>query len=247
MDFIVDFLIVAVFALCIFVGVKNGLIRSIIGLVVVAAAAALAVWLSEPVASGIYDLFIKKSLETAVAAQLPDMSSAQLTSQNVQEVISSLPAAIVKAAQSMGVDIVAISEKTGSVDLSASNIAAEICDSVAKPIAVAVLKVLSFAVIFFVCDFFLQIAAKAVCKLFELPVIRSVNRTLGGVFGALKGRVRRRVCLPAARCRRVLCARHAVRLGSRCIQTREFDRFNRYIFAADNGLIFPSPHREEHI
>ena len=180
MDFIVDFLIVAVFALCIFVGVKNGLIRSIIGLVVVAAAAALAVWLSEPVASGIYDLFIKKSLETAVAAQLPDMSSAQLTSQNVQEVISSLPAAIVKAAQSMG-------EKAGSVDLSASNIAAEICDSVAKPIAVAVLKVLSFAVIFFVCDFFLQIAAKAVCKLFELPVIRSVNRTLGGVFGALKG------------------------------------------------------------
>ena len=185
MDFIVDFLIVAVFALCIFVGVKNGLIRSIIGLVVVAAAAALAVWLSEPVASGIYDLFIKKSLETAVAAQLPDMSSAQLTSQNVQEVISSLPAAIVKAAQSMGVDIAAISEK--AVDLSASNIAAEICDSVAKPIAVAVLKVLSFAVIFFVCDFFLQIAAKAVCKLFELPVIRSVNRTLGGVFGALKG------------------------------------------------------------
>ena len=162
MDFIVDFLIVAVFALCIFVGVKNGLIRSIIGLVVVAAAAALAVWLSEPVASGIYDLFIKKSLETAVAAQLPDMSSAQLTSQNVQEVISSLPAAIVKAAQSMG-------------------------DDIAKPIAVAVLKVLSFAVIFFVCDFFLQIAAKAVCKLFELPVIRSVNRTLGGVFGALKG------------------------------------------------------------
>jgi len=39
LDFIVDFLIVAVFALCIFVGVKNGLIRSIIGLVVVAAAA----------------------------------------------------------------------------------------------------------------------------------------------------------------------------------------------------------------
>ncbi len=71
--------------------------------------------------------------------------------------------------------------------VSPSNIAAEICDSVAKPIAVAVLKVLSFAVIFFVCDFFLQIAAKAVCKLFELPVIRSVNRTLGGVFGALKG------------------------------------------------------------
>ena len=46
---------------------------------------------------------------------------------------------------------------------------------------------MSFAVIFFVCDFFLQIAAKTVCKLFELPVIRSVNRTLGGVFGALKG------------------------------------------------------------
>lgn len=179
---------VAVFALCIFVGVKNGLIRSVIGLVVVAVSAALAVWLSEPVANGIYyNLFIKESLETAVAAQLPDMSSAKLTSQNVQQVISSLPAVIVKAAQSMGVDIAAISEKAGSIDLSAANIAAEICDSVAKPIAVAVLRVLSFAVVFFVCDLVLQLVARAVCKLFELPVIRSVNRVLGGVFGALKG------------------------------------------------------------
>ena len=174
---------VAVFALCIFVGVKNGLIRSVIGLVVVAVSAALAVWLSEPVANGIYNLFIKESLETAVAAQLPDMSSAKLTSQNVQQVISSLPAVIVKA----GVDIAAISEKAGSIDLSAANIAAEICDSVAKPIAVAVLRVLSFAVVFFVCDLVLQLVARAVCKLFELPVIRSVNRVLGGVFGALKG------------------------------------------------------------
>lgn len=178
---------VAVFVLCIFVGVKNGLIRSVIGLVVVAVSAALAVWLSESVANGIYNLFIKESLETAVAAQLPDMSSAKLTSQNVQQVIASLPAVIVKAAQSMGVDIAAISEKAGSIDLSAANIAAEICDSVAKPIAVAVLRVLSFAVVFFVCDLVLQLAARAVCKLFELPVIRSVNRVLGGVFGALKG------------------------------------------------------------
>ena len=53
---------VAVFALCIFVGVKNGLIRSVIGLAVVAVSAALAVWLSEPVANGIYNLFIKESL-----------------------------------------------------------------------------------------------------------------------------------------------------------------------------------------
>ena len=46
---------------------------------------------------------------------------------------------------------------------------------------------LSFAVVFFVCDLVLQLVARAVCKLFELPVIRSVNRVLGGVFGALKG------------------------------------------------------------
>ena len=32
-----------------------------------------------------------------------------------------------------------------------------------------------------------------------------------------------------------------------CRLIMKLGRFNRYIFAADNGLIFPSPHREEHI
>lgn len=204
---------VAVFALCIFVGVKNGLIRSVIGLVVVTVSAALAVWLSEPVANGIYNLFIKESLETAVAAQLPDMSSAKLTSQNVQQVISSLPAVIVKAAQSMGVDIAAISEKAGSIDLSAANIAAEICDSVAKPIAVAVLRVLSFAVVFFVCDLVLQLVARAVCKLFARYPLRQPRPRR--CFRSLEGLVCGFVCLPFARCSSVSVARHAVCLGGR--------------------------------
>ena len=187
MNLIVDVFIVAVFAVMVLSGVRNGLVRSVISLVVVIACAALAVWLSEPAAQGAYDLFIKNSLETAVEARLPDTSSAQLTAQNVQEVIASLPAVIVEAAQSMGVDINSISQQAGVIDLNSANIAAELCDSIAKPIAVAVLKVLFFVLIFFGFDFILQIAAKGVCKLFDLPVIRSFNRALGGVFGAVKG------------------------------------------------------------
>ena len=183
MNLIVDIFIVAVFAVLVLSGVRNGLVRSVISLIVVIACAALAVWLSEPAAQGAYDLFIKNSLETAVEARLPDTSSAQ----NVQEVIASLPAVIVEAAQSMGVDINSISQQAGVIDLNSANIAAELCDSIAKPIAVAVLKVLFFVLIFFGFDFILQIAAKGVCKLFDLPVIRSFNRALGGVFGAVKG------------------------------------------------------------
>ena len=187
MNLIVDIFIVAVFAVLVLSGVRNGLVRSVISLIVVIACAALAVWLSEPAAQGAYDLFIKNSLETAVEARLPDTSSAQLTAQNVQEVIASLPAVIVEAAQSMGVDINSISQQAGAIDLNSVNIAAELCDSIAKPIAVAVLKVLCFALIFFVSDILLQIVANGVCKLFDLPVIRSFNRALGGVFGAVKG------------------------------------------------------------
>lgn len=187
MDFLVDALILAAFALFVIKGIKNGLVRSVVGLVAVAAAVGVAVWLSEPTAQAVYNIFIKNGIESAVAAQLPDVSSAQLTAQNVQQIVASLPQAIVRAAESMGVDIAAVSRQAGEIDLSASNIAAEICDSVAMPIAVAVLKVLCFALIFFVCNIAFQFAAKAVCKLFDLPIIRSVNRTLGGAFGAVKG------------------------------------------------------------
>lgn len=187
MEFIIDILILAVFALFVINGVKNGLVRSVVGLVVVIVSAGVAVWLSEPVAQAAYNIFIKNGIESAVAAQLPDISSAELTAQNVQEVIAPLPDSIVRAAENMGVDIAAVSRQAGEIDLSASNISAEICNSIAMPIAVAVLKVICFALIFFVCNIVLQFVSKAVCKLFDLPVIRSVNRTLGGVFGAVKG------------------------------------------------------------
>lgn len=187
MNYIVDILILAVFALLVIKGVKNGLVRSVVGLLAVIVAVGVAVWLSEPMAQAVYNIFIKNGIESAVASQLPDVSSAQLTAQNVQEIIAALPESIVRAAESMGVDIAAVSRQAGEIDLSATNIAAEICNSIAMPIAVAVLKVLCFALIFFVCNIALQFVAKVVCKLFDLPVIRSVNRTLGGVFGAVKG------------------------------------------------------------
>ena len=65
--------------------------------------------------------------------------------------------------------------------------AAELTDKVARPIALAVLKVIAFAVIFLILNLVLQIAVSVISRLFDLPVLKTFNRTLGGVLGAVKG------------------------------------------------------------
>lgn len=184
---VIDIFLIALFILFIFLGVRNGFVRSALGMVAVAVAAISAVWLSGPVAQAVYDGFFKASIETAIAAQLPDISSAQSTVDNTQTIIASIPEAFVNAASSIGIDVSAIAEQAGSFDFSAANVAAEITESVAQPVAVALLKIVSFVLIFLIIDVVLQFVVSGISKFFKLPVLKTFNRFLGGAVGAVKG------------------------------------------------------------
>ncbi len=187
MTVVVDIILSALLILFVFLGARNGFVRSVLGMVAVALAAVLAVWLSEPIAKIVYDSLLKASVETAIAAQLPDINSAQLTVGNTQAIISSIPEAFVNAAASMGIDVKAIAEQAGSFDFSNVDVASEIASRVAQPVAVALLKVLSFVVVFLIIDIVLQFVVSGISKVFKLPVLKTFNRCLGGVVGAVKG------------------------------------------------------------
>ena len=94
---------------------------------------------------------------------------------------------VVSAASSLGIDVSELAEQTGSINLNTSNMAAELTDKVAQPIALAVLKVLAFAVIFLLLNLVLQIVVSVISRLFKLPVLKTFNHALGGALGAVKG------------------------------------------------------------
>ena len=187
MSAIVDIILLIVIFVMILAGIKNGFVRCVLSIVAFTLAFAAAVFLSEPAAQTVYDNFVKEPIESAIAESIPDMSTAKTAADNTQAVIDSLPEAVVSAASSLGIDVSQLAEQAGNINLNTSDMAAELTDKVARPIALAVLKVLAFAVIFLILNLVLQIAVSVISRLFDLPVLKTFNRTLGGVLGAVKG------------------------------------------------------------
>lgn len=187
MSAIVDIILLIVLFVMILAGIKNGFVRCVLSVVAFTLAFAAAVFLSEPAAQTVYDNFAKEPIESAIAERITDTGTAQTAADSTQAVIDSLPEAVVSAASSLGIDVSQLAEQAGSINLNTSDMAAELTDKVARPIALAVLKVLAFAVIFLILNLVLQIAVSVISRLFDLPVLKTFNRTLGGVLGAVKG------------------------------------------------------------
>ncbi len=187
MSAIVDIILLIVLFVMILAGIKNGFVRCVLSVVAFTLAFAAAVFLSEPAAQTVYDNFAKEPIESAIAERITDTGTAQTAADSTQAVIDSLPEAVVSAASSLGIDVSQLAEQAGNINLNTSDMAAELTDKVARPIALAVLKVLAFAVIFLILNLVLQIAVSVISRLFDLPVLKTFNRTLGGVLGAVKG------------------------------------------------------------
>lgn len=187
MSAIVDIILLIVIFVMILAGIKNGFVRCVLSIVAFTLAFAAAVFLSEPAAQTVYDNFAKEPIESAIAESITDTGTAQTAADSTQAAIDSLPEAVVSAASSLGIDVSQLAEQAGNINLNTSDMAAELTDKVARPIALAVLKVLAFAVIFLILNLVLQIAVSVISRLFDLPVLKTFNRTLGGVLGAVKG------------------------------------------------------------
>ncbi len=187
MSAIVDIILLIVLFVMILAGIKNGFVRCVLSIVAFTLAFAAAVFLSEPAAQTVYDNFAKEPIESAIAERITDTGTAQTAADSTQAAIDSLPEAVVSAASSLGIDVSQLAEQAGNINLNTSDMAAELTDKVAQPIALAVLKVLAFAVIFLILNLVLQIAVSVISRLFDLPVLKTFNRTLGGVLGAVKG------------------------------------------------------------
>lgn len=187
MSAIVDIILLIVLFVMILAGIKNGFVRCVLSIVAFTLAFAAAVFLSEPAAQTVYDNFAKEPIESAIAERITDTGTAQTAADSTQAAIDSLPEAVVSAASSLGIDVSQLAEQAGSINLNTSDMAAELTDKVARPIALAVLKVIAFAVIFLILNLVLQIAVSVISRLFDLPVLKTFNRTLGGVLGAVKG------------------------------------------------------------
>ncbi len=181
---IFDGILILIFVVCIFVGRSNGFMKSVLSFFAVIISFAVAHSFSAPVAAWANESFAYSAVNTYIESYIEDAfanDGVDIESENI--VRENIPDEVVELAETYGVSLSEIADDAsqGFEDVS-KKIATEVLDVVLLPI----LEAIAFLIIYVVCVLILKIVVSFICKL-KLPVISRVDKTLGGVVGALKG------------------------------------------------------------
>lgn len=178
---IIDLILVLIFAVFIINGRKRGFINTALSLAASAIAIFVAYKYAMPVAQWADGAFIK----SAAVNTFSEAISAHLSS-GAQAVIDSVPSYITEAAAAGGVSLQELISGIGS-SINAEQAAEQIYGAIYSIIILPVLTVVAFLAIYAIISFILSFAVKAIDKVFKLPGLKGLNKTLGGLLGAVKG------------------------------------------------------------
>ncbi len=187
MSIILDVILITIFAAFIFTAAKKGFMLTLLELLAVIVALAMSHQLSPVVAQATYDAVLEESLIKTVETQIDETLNISSTTAQAELLLESIPDFMVSFASSAGVDLEEVKTQISFEKFSSENLATELVEKIAQPIAVGALTVIFFLLLSAVLIFALKWLAKLLSKLFKLPLIGTVNKVLGGVLGACKG------------------------------------------------------------
>ena len=187
MIYIVDIILVVVFALVILISAKKGFFKSLVDLIGSLVAVLVAKLLSEGAAKAVFDGFVYKGAESALMQSLGEAGSTDYVEQ-IENALASLPEGLNGILQIMGIDSQSLMDKLSGVNLNGDNLVESLMNSVVVPLGTAVVQFVLFVVFAIALIFAVKLLAKLIDKIVKkLPVIKGFNKTMGAVFGVLRG------------------------------------------------------------
>lgn len=184
---LIDLILLAVIACFVFVGAKNGFVRTLLSFVAKIASLVVAYFVSDMYAETVYNSFLKESVLGAIEKQIAS-TDADNFSQQFETAVQSIPDSLLKIAETFGMDMHALKEQSGDLNLTGELVSA-LEQSVAGPIVVIVCRILIFVIVSAVASFLLGIVVNIISNIVKLPVLRTANKLLGAVLGLLNGAV----------------------------------------------------------
>lgn len=186
---ILDIFFLAFAVLTIFIARKKGFVLTLLDFAAFFLAVFLAIPVSGWLAEGVYNTFISQSVVTALESQLPSAASSAEIAAQVNAVLSDFPDFVTAYASSIGIDILEISRRVSAAGASAGSLAQTVEANIVAPIVTAVCKAIIFVILLIIFVILFKIAARLINQFFKLPVLKTLNGTLGAVLGVLKAAV----------------------------------------------------------
>jgi uncharacterized membrane protein required for colicin V production len=181
LSLVIDAILILILVATILDGRRKGFFKTVLSLVATAVSVLVAYEYSSVLAEWANEVFIQKVAVNTLA----DSISSHLNS-GTQAVIEAIPDFAVKAAEASGVSISSLISHVGS-SVDSVEAAGQIYSGIYSIVIFPVLSVLAFIVLFAITNAVLSLGIKLINNIFRLPVLKSLNKTLGGVLGAVKG------------------------------------------------------------
>lgn len=181
LSFVIDAIFILILVAVILDGRKKGFFKTVLSLAATAISAMIAYEYSPSLAEWANEAFIQK----AAVNTLAEVISAHL-SNGTQAVIDAIPDYIAKAAEAGGIAVSGIISDIGA-SFDANHAAEQIYGGIYGIIVFPILSVIAFIVIYAIAHAILSFGIGFINNIFRLPVLKSLNKSLGGVIGAVKG------------------------------------------------------------
>lgn len=183
LSLVVDGILILIFVSLILDGRRKGFFKTVLSLVATAISVLIAYEYSAPFAEWANEAFVQKAAVNTFAEAI----SVHLSS-GTQAIIDAIPDYIVKAAEAGGVTVsAAVSDISSSVD--AVQAAEQIYGGIYGILVFPILSVIAFIILYAIGNAVLSFGISFVNNIFRLPVLKGLNKLLGGVIGAVKGAV----------------------------------------------------------
>lgn len=185
MTYVLDALLIGLFALCIVIGWRRGFVEAISGVIALAAAVAVSVLLSSPMAELTYTKTVEPAVISALEEQIQDDTLP--VAQQVDNALEQMPAFITALLAARGVDSGEAVLEGLHVEEMGISLAEGVTQQVIAPLILPLLEGLCSILLFVIVYLLALLLLRVLNVVARVPVLKQLNRALGVVAGACNG------------------------------------------------------------
>ncbi len=190
MTLLLDIILVGIFVVLVAAASKKGFVLTVLEVVAIIAALFCASYISEPMAQGSYDMFLKGNVVKVINSEIDGKTASAKIGDVAYEAI---PQYAIDFAECAGINTQSVKKNINSTVEKAvksgnlKEIGEKIEENCVRPIAVPAIRIILFFVFFVILLLIFRLLAKAVSKAVKLPIVGTMDTVLGGLIGAVRG------------------------------------------------------------
>lgn len=183
---IIDIILIAVIVLFAVIGMKRGIAKTLLNIAGLVLSAIAAYYLAGLLSRSMYDAFIKQTVMQNIQ-QIIQQNGADYAVNNCLEAMPAWINGVLSFIVGLFGMTVGDFEKHMTIPDGVSESVAQTVENTVAPVITSLLEFVFLVVLFIVLFIIAKKLVKLASKVFDIPVIKQINRLLGGVLGIAEG------------------------------------------------------------